>query len=301
MKYGIIDVGSNSIRLSVYRLDPEDGQVYPQFKEKVMAGLAGHVENGFLTEKGIKKAIDALVQFRWVLQNLRINEVYVFATASLRNIKNTEYALTKIKEATDFEIDVISGKQEATLDFIGATQLIDLQEGILVDIGGASTEIVRFEGGEIMEAVSLPIGSLNMYKKYVSGLIPNKSERKAIKKQVKDEIESSSIEAEKKFTNICGVGGSCRAARSLSYELFGTSLESEIPTSSIKEMIKEFEDDSKKTIDNILQIMPERIHTLIPGLIILNVVAKHFGCESLTVSNYGVREGYLFEMVLKNK
>lgn len=301
MKYGIIDVGSNSIRLSVYRLDPEDNQVYPQFKEKVMAGLAGHVENGFLTEKGIKKAIDALIQFRWVLQNLRIDEVYVFATASLRNVKNTEDALSKIKEATGFEIDVISGKQEATLDFIGATQLIDLQEGILVDIGGASTEIVQFEDGEIIQAVSLPIGSLNMYKKHVSGLIPTKSERKAIKKQVKDEIENSSINTEKEFVNICGVGGSCRAARSLSYELFETSLDSEIPTSSIKEMIKEFEDDSKETIDGILQIMPERIHTLIPGLIILNSVTKHFGCEYLTVSNYGVREGYLFEMVLKNK
>lgn len=300
MKYAVIDIGSNSIRLSVYRQDPENGEIYPQFKEKVMAGLAGHVEGGFITEKGIKKAIDALIKFRWVLQNLNIDQIYPFATASLRNIKNTEYALEKIKSATGFDIDVISGEEEATLDFIGATSFQNLSDGILVDIGGASTEIVHFSSGEILQAVSLPVGSLNMYKKYVTGIIPIKSERKAIKKQVKEEIEASGIKIDAAVATICGVGGSCRAVKKLAYEIYDIPLDNQdIPVLKVKEMLKYYEEQNKENIDSILQIVPDRIHTLIPGLVILNTIAKHFGSENLIVSSYGVREGYLFERVLK--
>ena len=81
MKYAIIDIGSNSIRLTVYRHDEEDGQVYIQFKDKVMAGLAGYVEDGDLSEKGIRKACDALKIYRKVLGNLAIENIYPFATA----------------------------------------------------------------------------------------------------------------------------------------------------------------------------------------------------------------------------
>lgn len=300
MKYAIIDIGSNSIRLSVYRYDEEDGNVYIQFKDKIMAGLAGHIENELLTEKGIKKACSALKIYKKVLNNLNIDNIYPFATASLRNIKNTDWAKAKIKEELGFDIDVISGKEEAELDFEGATRILDIQEGILVDIGGGSTEIVLYENKEIKQAVSIPIGSLNMYKKYVKCLIPTKEERKSISKDVKKEMEKLNISTEKKYETMCGVGGSIRATRKLSVELLGNEKENkEFSSEEIKKLLKEFEAEEKVVIDKILPVVPERIHTIIPGMIILNTVARQFGIKNVYVSGYGVREGYLFKNVLK--
>lgn len=300
MKYAIIDIGSNSIRLSVYRYDEEDGQVYIQFKDKIMAGLAGHIENDLLTEKGIKKACSALKIYKRVLNNLSIDKIYPFATASLRNIKNTDWAKARIKEELGFDIDVISGKEEAELDFEGATRLLDIQDGILVDIGGGSTEIVLYENKEIKQAVSIPIGSLNMYKRYVKCLIPTKEERKSISRDVKKEMEKLNIITEKKYENMCGVGGSIRATRKLSIELLGNEKENkEFSAEEIKKILKEFEAEEKIVIDKILPVVPERIHTIIPGMIILNTVARQFGIKNVYVSGYGVREGYLFKNVLK--
>lgn len=299
MKYAIIDIGSNSIRMSVYRYDEEDGNVYIQFKDKIMAGLAGHIEEEMLTDKGIQKACNALKIYKRVLQNLNISNIYPFATASLRNIKNSDWAKEKIKKETGFEVDIISGQQEAELDFEGATKILDIDKGILVDIGGGSTELVLYENHKIIEAASIPVGSLNMYKRHVKNLIPTKEERKFIAKDVKKEIEKLNIAKDAGYNNMCGVGGSIRATRKLSVELLGNDkLNKEVSVEEVKILLGEFESEDKVVIDKILQIVPERIHTIIPGMIILNTVARKFGTKRIYISSYGVREGYLYRNVL---
>ena len=89
MKQAVIDIGSNSMRLTVYETTPP--QIFRVlFKEKIMAGLAGYVEHNALSPDGIERAILGLLSFRATLSALDIKAVAVFATASLRNVKNTE-------------------------------------------------------------------------------------------------------------------------------------------------------------------------------------------------------------------
>ena len=91
MKQAVIDIGSNSIRLTLYETENRDFKIL--FREKIMAGLAGYVEDGKLSAEGIECACTGLLTFRGVLQTLDIEHVGVFATASLRNISNTEQAI----------------------------------------------------------------------------------------------------------------------------------------------------------------------------------------------------------------
>lgn len=101
----------------------------------------------------------------------------------MRNISNTDDALQTIQAETGLSVDVLTGYQEATFDFIGAAHSINLDEGVLLDIGGGSTEILVYERGEIQNAVSLPFGSLSMFTNYVSSLFPTKKEKKKLKQQ----------------------------------------------------------------------------------------------------------------------
>ena len=87
MNSALIDIGSNSMRLSVYELS--NGSFRTLFREKIMAGLAGFVVKKKLTPEGIDRACDGLLRFRETLKLLEIDDVSVFATASLRNISNT--------------------------------------------------------------------------------------------------------------------------------------------------------------------------------------------------------------------
>ena len=84
MKQAIIDIGSNSIRLTLYETNAQDFKIL--FREKIMAGLAGYVEDGRLSAEGIECACAGLLSFRTILQTLDIEGARVFATASLRNM-----------------------------------------------------------------------------------------------------------------------------------------------------------------------------------------------------------------------
>ncbi|TJX67670.1 phosphatase [Soehngenia saccharolytica] len=298
MIYALVDIGSNTMRMNIYKC--KNNNIDLLFTSKQSAGLAGYVENGIMSKKGIKKAIEALKSFMEIVNHFEIDKMYVFATAALRNVYNSESAVSEIENATGLDIDVISGEQEARLDFIGATKLFDLKEGILVDIGGGSTEIVTFKNQNIISAISFPLGSLNSYKMYVSEILPNKKEIKDIKNHLERELSGLTQIDKENYKVLCGVGGSIRATRKLHNWIYeAPSDNNTISSKNLKSMVKFLSKGSKESIDAILQVSPDRVHTILPGIIILNEIVKKFGSDEIIVSDYGVREGYLFEKVLK--
>ncbi len=298
MIYALVDIGSNTMRMNIYK--SKNNNIDLLFTSKQSAGLAGYVENGIMSKKGIKKAIEALKSFMEIVNHFEIDKMYVFATAALRNVYNSESAVSEIEKATGLDIDVISGEQEARLDFIGATKLFDLKEGILVDIGGGSTEIVTFKNQKIISAISFPLGSLNSYKMYVSEILPNKKEIKDIKNHLERELSGLTQIDKENYKVLCGVGGSIRATRKLHNWIYeAPSDNNTISSKNLKSMVKFLSKGSKESIDAILQVSPDRVHTILPGIIILNEIVKKFGSDEIIVSDYGVREGYLFEKVLK--
>ena len=153
--YAIIDIGSNTIRLNVYQVE-EDGAIHSIFQSKETAGLAGYVrEDGSMSREGLDRAADALLRFRSILDALHIENRAVFATASLRNITNSEEAVFQLQERTGLMIRLLSGREEAILDYVGATSgMEEREQGMVLDIGGGSTEWVCFSQGRIRHAAS---------------------------------------------------------------------------------------------------------------------------------------------------
>ena len=104
---GIVDLGSNTIRLSIYQC--EDGRAQLLMNRKVTAGLADYVVDGEMSPQGIRVACDVLEEYRTLMDNLRFPRLRVFATASLRNVSNTAEAVTQIQETTGLSVVVLSG------------------------------------------------------------------------------------------------------------------------------------------------------------------------------------------------
>jgi exopolyphosphatase/guanosine-5'-triphosphate,3'-diphosphate pyrophosphatase len=161
--------------------------------KKTIAGLSGYVTDGRLSEAGIAKAATILKRFKGIMTNFNIENYSVFATASLRNVSNTQEALVRIEEATGIKVDLISGEEEARLGFVGAMHAVRADEGLFIDIGGGSTELLCFENQEIQQALSLPVGSLNLFIRHVNALVPTNKEIQDIKKSVVFELEKSGI------------------------------------------------------------------------------------------------------------
>lgn len=285
------------MRLAVYRC--QDGKASPLINKKEMVGLAGYIEDNKLTKEGIERACITLNNFKDIIESVNIDELQPIATASLRNIANTDEALYIIKEKTGFDIEVLSGVEEGICDFVGATHDQDIDDGLLVDIGGGSTEIVIFKGKEIEKVFSMPIGSLNFYSKYVSKLIPKSKAREKMKAKVISELNKIEGIQGRSFKNMCGVGGSIRATLKLNNAIF-TKLDcTEIDVNNINKLLYRFKRGTKENLEVILKICPDRIHTIIPGMIIIDTICKYFDIETIHVSNCGVREGYLYRHILK--
>lgn len=300
MKRAVIDIGSNSIRLSAYEVEKNTFKIL--FKEKIMAGLAGYIENNKLTSEGIACACESLLEFKEALELLQIEHVSVLATASLRNIENTNEALAEICAATNFKVEVISGEEEARYGYIGAMCDLEIKNGVFTDIGGASTEVAVFTNGKLNSAQSFPLGSLSLYRECVKKILPGKTSLKKLENKINEELKSGEVSRGVTRPIIACVGGTARAALKLAQKAFGLPENSRSFTVlQLQSLYNLFKSADKSAINFILKIEPERIHTIVPGIMILLRLADLFKAEEIIVSNYSVREGYLCQKILAER
>lgn len=296
MKYALIDMGSNSIRLTVYDMDQRNFRIL--FKEKIMAGLAGYVENGALTQEGIDCACHGLDEFQNTLNLLHIEHRAVFATASLRNISNTSQAVEQIRLVTGVAVEVLSGEMEAKYGFYGASCDVETGSGLFVDIGGASAELALFREGELQKAGSIPVGSLKLYRDCVKKILPGKESRQRIEKAIRSAFDGEDLKDIPPQAHMVCVGGTARASLRLCRKLYGLPENCRsFSRKQLDSLAKCLCKGDKEAADLILRYEPERIHTLVPGVMLLRYLADRYAVEDITVSHYGVREGYLSQAI----
>ena len=294
---GIVDLGSNTIRLSVYQCQGEKFHLLTH--RKVTAGLADYVEHGALSPPGIQVACQTLNDDRLLMENLGFAPPRVFATASLRNISNTEEAVAQLQAETGLNVEVLSGTEEARLSFLGAAHGNGPASGLLIDLGGGSTELVRYENYLLQSACSLSVGSLSLFSRNVSGLHPDKKERKAIRAQVRAQLEKR-VGVPSPVPHACGVGGTVRAACQVANLLLDRPQDIRVLSrAELHQLLKRLKHPSHRDLHLLLKAAPDRIHTLIPGMLALETIAETYGVETITASPWGVREGYLRDRVLK--
>ena len=296
MRFAVIDVGSNTIRMSVF--DEANGGFKHILSEKEIIGLIGYVKKGVLEEDGILRVIETVKSFSETAAAISIDSMGCFATAGLRQIKNADEVVTRVLAQTGITINIISGEEESRLDFIGSLRPEGLEEGLVIDMGGASTEIVRFKDGVIENSISLPLGSLLLYRRFVEKIVPDKKEIKQIKRFVKLQLSSAEW-LPHSAEHICMIGGTVRAIARLHRELYGRESDDLqgycFKARDICNMLDRLISMGNDGVRLLTRVTPERIHTIMPGLVSYTQLIKVIGCKTASISRSGVREGYLRE------
>lgn len=291
MKYGIIDIGSNTIRLNLYLVD-ENKNIIPLANKKYVAGIASYVNKGYLTKKGADKIVEILLKLKKLCETFGIEKVYPFATASIRNIKNSEEVLEYISQKVGMDIDLVSGEREANLGYLGVKEDYDITNGYIIDIGGGSTEVTLMENGEIKYSNSIPIGSLSLQKNYCNKIIPNHNEAKKMEKEIKKLLKKSSIPKIKNLVAY-GLGGTIRVCGNVCMEVYELPSSMELEIELLESLYNKIIEEKKSVLTKILQVNPARIHTITPGMIILIEILHYLNVKTLYISKKGAREGYL--------
>ncbi|MDO5040719.1 MAG: hypothetical protein Q4D95_01370 [Peptoniphilus sp.] len=289
--YGIVDIGSNTIRFNIY--NDNKGKYRVVSSKKTFAGLSSYVEDNKMTEEGIKKVVKILNKFKKTIEDLSIDEYYIFATAAIRNVENSTYVLSRIRKETNLDLTLLSGKMEGFCDFLGVKADIDIKDGYILDIGGGSTEIILVQGGEYIDSISLPEGSLSLFKKNVRGIVPSLNEYYSMQYQVSNLLMECPIPVVN-TRNMYGVGGTIRAAGNITQELHSKDNNKNITLNEVEDLTLRLIKQDRETLRVTLQVTPERIHTQVPGMVILTEVMKMFNIGEVEISKNGVREGYLY-------
>lgn len=300
MKYAVIDLGSNTIRLVVY--EETNAEFHALFTQKFTAGLAAYLQDGMMTPEGIRLICTTLQRCKMLLKEFTPCTTLAFSTAPLRNIRNTQEAIDQIYAETGYSVDVLTGLEEAYLDYYGVQRELPVESGLLFDIGGGSTEVLTFahDGTGVIESV--PIGSLNLSKKHIAKLFPDKKERDAIRLQVQKSLKRHKLNHLPPYETLCGIGGTARTVLQLLQAMKVILPAQRTFTAEQFRKLKKFLWKKDSAVMKLLtQYCPDRLHTIFSGILILETLILQSRCTTVYVCKYGVREGYLRRYLMQQK
>jgi exopolyphosphatase/guanosine-5'-triphosphate,3'-diphosphate pyrophosphatase len=289
----VIDIGSNSVRLVAY--DRLSRAPVPMFNEKSLCGLGREVAvTGLLPEDGLVQARDALKRFRVLCDLMKIERLFVLATAAARRASNGPAFIAEVETILGEPVSIISGTEEARLAALGVTAGLHRPNGLAGDLGGGSLELIDVEDGVLGQGVSLELGGLSLRD------AAGKSLKRAAK-IVSDTLSTVPNLDRVRGRDIFAIGGTWRAIARLHMARTGYSLNVLHGYTASARSIADFCRDIQKvdvdTLPAIGEIARERRPLLAYGALVLEDLIMRSGAARFVVSTSGVREGVLFSQL----
>ncbi len=294
---GIIDIGSNSVRLVVYQGLTRIPATL--FNEKVMAGLGrGLAANGRLGKGSMDTAVAALTRFAALAAAMGVANLRTVATAAVREASNADAFIARVARETGLLIEIIDGETEARGAAMGVIAGIPDADGVVGDLGGGSLELIRVAGGEAHERISLPIGSLRLDA-------VRKRHRRALAPFIKKSLDKVGWASAGKGLPFYMVGGSWRALAQVHIHSSGHPLpivhQYEMPREAPASLVRSLSQIDMATLRQVPHISTSRLPSLPGAAMLLAATVKKLGSSSVIASGFGLREGLLFGQLTREQ
>lgn len=285
----VIDVGSNSVRLVLYRL--EGRAIWATYNEKVLAGLGRDLgSTGKLSPEGVEAAMAALRRFRAVLDATRPADVFSAATAAVRDADDGDAFVERVKAETGLPLRVLTGEEEARYAALGVLAGAPDGAGVVGDLGGASLELTRLGDHGPANGETLALGPFALGFKYGDDA---RKLRREIEKRVADVADNFQAET------FHAVGGAWRNLALLHMGISNYPLnivhEYEMSRSEAITAARLISQLSQQSLERIPGVSRKRLETLPYAATVLEVLVEQLGVRRILTSAYGLREGLLFE------
>src|ERR1700733_9576549 len=187
--FAAVDIGSNSVRLKIARL--QAGRLRSLHEDREVTRLGdGVFRSGFLTPESMAETVKVLRRFHRATQQVVTDNVRVVATSALRDARNSQAFLEWVRSATGWRVEIISGVEEARLIHLGlvTSPRIDRSPTLMIDLGGGSCELTVSAKGQIRDTVSLPLGAVRLTNEFLRHDPPRKGELKRLRGFVTREV-----------------------------------------------------------------------------------------------------------------
>ncbi|MEJ6397686.1 Ppx/GppA family phosphatase [Yoonia sp. 208BN28-4] len=292
-RVGVLDVGSNSVRLVVFDGAARSPAYF--YNEKIMCALgAGLSQTGHLNPEGRKRAVSAIRRFAALADGMGISPITAVATAAVREASDGKDFQQEILRETGIKLWVIDGKEEARLSAQGVLLGWPGSYGLVCDIGGSSLELADLADGRVGKRVTSALGPLKL------------REVEGGKKALKAYIKSTMLDLHDKMDNETGmrlflVGGSWRAIARVDMERRGYPLtvlhEYRMTARQITATADYIAENDLQDLRSRCGISDSRMQLVPLAVEVLKRLMRVFRPKDVAISSYGIREGMLYEQM----
>jgi exopolyphosphatase/guanosine-5'-triphosphate,3'-diphosphate pyrophosphatase len=294
-RVAVVDLGSNSFRLVVFTASDGWWKRTDEIYEAVRIG-EGLAATGELGERGMARAQATMEVFAHfcAASGLGPDEIDAVATSAIRDASNSPQFLERAEEASGLRVRVLTREEEARYGYLAAVNSSTLADGVMLDLGGGSMQLVHVVDRHARELDSWALGAVRMSERFLPGDGPAK------RKQVRELVAHVASELERapwlsaSGSRLVGIGGTVRnlgaaAQRDLGVPEFGVQ-GYVLERAELERLIEELAERGK-----LPGIKPSRGDLILAGAIVVQSVMEVGGFEGLEITEAGLREGVFFE------
>lgn len=279
MKYGVIDIGTNTIRSVVY------DESLKAVKELVFESkILKFTSNSVLNNEGISDLCDVIKKSVIFFASENVTAEFAFATSAMRDVSNFDEVKNRIFNDSKIEIELLSEKDEALCDFEILKRKSGNPSGAGFDLGGGSCQILTYKNNELEFFTSQKIGVKRLLNTFQTLTPENEQD---VREYIKERLLCV---PEKSFSTIFAMGGTPKKIQKLILTLFDNEI---INRTSLSQLLKAYySDDASFKAQSHTEF-----HKIPYGILILDELCTHFSSNNITVTNFGSRDGYLLKKI----
>lgn len=291
MKYAVIDISSSSISLAA----AEDTGKEPFFRARESLTLLHYMDGHSLSKRGIEKLIEAVLAMQEKCRSVGVDMLYLISTAALRAVLNSEEVHEEIFSETGIPLNFVDGETEAYCDYVANRGYGGGEGGaVLLDIGGASTEICDLNMEDREGLHCLDFGILTLRKKFVEKIQPGEEEAERIRKFLKKRFKKAGLPKKGVYDTVVLAGATNLALYAVYAEFTKTHTVGErvMDGKKFKKLTEHLLSGAGRA-KLILDVAPDKLYAVGLAAVVAEALCKRFGAEKIVVSDKGVKEGYL--------
>ncbi|MDD4839630.1 MAG: Ppx/GppA phosphatase family protein [Clostridia bacterium] len=298
-KIAIIDIGSNSARLVLVNI-LEGGYfvVFDELKESVRLGQDMDWD-GFLKPARVAQTIKTLTMFRRLCDANNIDKIYAFATAAVRRAKNQKSFLEEVSAVCGIKIKVLTETEQAHLVYMGVINSMEIPKGLIMEMGGGSTNLIYYNRKNIVANACLEFGSVTLTDLFKNDSSEPAERAKKIEDYVRENLEKvpwlSTLDPD---TQLIGVGGAFRnlgrISRLIKKYPFNMTHNYEVPTTEFSQIYSTIRSLDLDSTMKIKGLSSGRADIFPSALAAMNAIITQCNFSKIMISGSGLREGAMF-------
>jgi exopolyphosphatase / guanosine-5'-triphosphate,3'-diphosphate pyrophosphatase len=298
-RYAVVDVGTNSVKFHLAERRGDGSWITLADHAEVTRLGEGVPESGELAGAAMTRTLEAIAALVDEARRAGAEAIAAVGTAGLRRASNRAAFIAAVEERCGVRIDVISGEDEARLGYLAAVSALELPPGPLVvfDTGGGSSQFTFGHGAHVDEQVSVEVGAVRVTERFgLDGVVSEETLRAALDAIAAD---LAVLDGRPSPAALVGMGGAATNLAAVELELAdydpdavqGTVLD----RAAVDRQLQLYRTRSADERQSIVGLQPGRAAVILAGACIVLTVLDELGCESLTVSDRGLRHGVLVE------